>query len=169
AGAPYGSAEFDPLWEAASRHDLPVAIHSNVGLEPYATPVGLLQRYPEYNGVGHPLFLAQHLVSLIINGAFDRFPRLRMVLVEGGFSLYGPVISRLDRNWEKLGGPARHLPSSYLKDHIRFSSQPVEEPDDFEDLVRMWAWADAEHLLMFSTDYPHWDFDDPSRAISPRF
>jgi len=169
AGAPYGSPQFDPIWAAASKHGLPVAIHSNVGLEQYMTPVGLIQRYPEYNGIGHPLFLAHHLVSLITYGSFDRFPQLRIVMVEGGFSLYGPVISRLDRAWEALGGENKGLPSDYLRDHVRFSSQPVEEPDSFDDLARMWAWGDASHLLMFSTDYPHWDFDDPARAISPRF
>src|ERR1051326_2249193 len=71
AGAPYGSPQFDPIWAAVSKHRLPVAIHSNVGLEQYMTPVGLIQRYPEYNGIGHPLFLAHHLVSLITNGVFD--------------------------------------------------------------------------------------------------
>lgn len=169
AGAQYGSRQFDPIWAEASKHDLPIAIHSNVGLEPYTTPVGLIQRYPEYNGIGHPLFLAQHLVSLITNGAFDRYPHLKVVLVEGGFSLYGPLISRLDRSWERLGGDSARKPSDYVRERVRFSSQPVEEPEEFGDLARMWSWCEAERVLMFSTDYPHWDFDDPSRAISPRF
>lgn len=168
AGAAYGSPQFDPIWAAATAHQLPVAIHSNVGLEAYQTPVGVIQRYPEYNGIGHPLFLAQHLVSLIAGGTFDRFPTLRIVFVEGGFSLYAPLVTRLERAAERLAHLKRR-PSEYVRDHIRFSSQPVEEPEEFEDLVRMWRWGDAAHLLMFSSDYPHWDFDDPSRAISPRF
>ena len=172
AGAPYGSPQFDPLWEAACRAGLPVALHSNVGAETYHTPVGVMQRYPEYNGIGHPMFVAHHLVSLLSSGAFERFPALRFVFVEAGFSIYAPLVSRLDRNWEKLGGEVPHLrarPSSHLRDHVRFSSQPVDEPEAFADLARIWAWGDAEHLLLFSSDYPHWDFDDPSRAISPRF
>jgi predicted TIM-barrel fold metal-dependent hydrolase len=169
AGMAYGSPQFDPLWAAASRHGLPVALHSNVGLESYCTPVGFIQRYPEYNGVGHPLFIAQHLVSLIANGAFDRFPDLRFVFVEGGFSLYGPLVSRLDRSFERLGGSGARRPSDIVRERVRFSSQPIEEPEQFDDLARMWRWCAAENVLMFSTDYPHWDFDDPSRAVSPRF
>jgi predicted TIM-barrel fold metal-dependent hydrolase len=172
APAPYGSPQFDPIWEAAARHGLPVAVHSNAGVENYCTPVGHMQRYPEYNGIGFSLFYAQHLVSLICGGVFDRFPGLHIVFVEGGFSWYPPLVSRLDRNWERLSGelPAlKRKPSSYVRDHVRFSSQPVEEPEDFEDLARMWEWGDAEHVLLFSSDYPHWDFDHPSRAVSPRF
>ena len=168
AGAPYGSPQFDPLWAAASRHQLPIALHSNVGLESYCTPVGFIQRYPEYNGIGHPLFIAQHLVSLITSGAFDRFPSLRFVFVEGGFSLYGPLVSRLDRSIERLQGQASRRPSDYVRERIRFSSQPVEEPEAFEDLARMWSWCGAEDVLMFSTDYPHWDFDSPDQALPVR-
>jgi uncharacterized protein len=172
SGALYGSPQFDPIWDAASRHHLPVALHSNAGLETYLTPVGHVQRYSEYNGVGFTLYYAAHLVSIICAGVFDRYPDMRIVLVEGGFGWYPALISRLDRNWEMLAGglPWKiSRPSSYIREHVRFSSQPVEEPETFAELSAMWNWGDAEHVLMFSTDYPHWDFDHPARAISPRF
>ena len=46
-------------------------------------------------------------------------------------------------------------------DQVRADSQPLERPDKDEDLLRLFEMMDAEHLLMFSSDYPHWDFDDP--------
>lgn len=172
AGLPYGYPQFDPLWEVVSRHHLPVAIHVDSGAgDPHVTPVGFVQRYPEDNGIGYPATYAAQLVSMLTQGVFTRFPDLRVVFVEGGFSWVGPVVSALDRNWELLGAEAVHVdrrPSLYLRDHVRFSSQPVESPENLNDLVAMYEWCDASHLLMFSSDYPHWDYDHPSRAISPR-
>jgi predicted TIM-barrel fold metal-dependent hydrolase len=171
-GAPYGAPRFHPIWEAAARHGLPVAMHSSKGAEdPCLSPVGHFQRYAELNGIGFPLVYAAHLVSFITEGVFAKYPDFRVAFIEGGFSWSGPVMSRLDRNYERLRDEIPEVtakPSSYLRDHVRFSSQPVEEPEDAADLVRLYDWSDAEHLLMFSSDYPHWDYDHPARAISTR-
>jgi len=168
-GVPYGHPRFDVLWAAAARHRLPVAIHATVGgPDLFGTPVGYLQRFPEMNSIMYPLGYAAHLVSFLSEGTFVKFPDFRVVFVEGGFSWFPPVVSRLDRNWEKLAGDSAiptALPSSYLRDHVRFTSQPVEEPEDPKQLADMYEWGDAEHLLMFSSDYPHWDYDHPSRAL----
>lgn len=58
-------------------------------------------------------------------------------------------------------------PSEYLRDHVRLSSQPLENPDDPQKILTMLELLDAEHLLMFSSDYPHWDFDSPTQAFPP--
>lgn len=172
ATVPYGYRQFDPIWEVCSRHGLPVAVHVDSGAgDPHLTPVGFIQRYPEDNGIGYPLTYAGQLVSFLCHGVFSRYPDLKLVFVEGGFSWSGPVVSGLDRNWELLGAELQHVdrrPSLYMKDHVRFSSQPVEAPEELADLVAMYEWCDAAHLLMFSTDYPHWDYDHPNRAISHR-
>lgn len=169
SGAPYGSPEFRPVWEAAARHGLPVAIHqARSQSDPFLTPVGHLQRYPEYNGIGYPLAYAAHLVSWFAAGVFSTLPDFRAVFVEGGFSWSGPLITRLDRSWAALRDDAPaldRLPSSLLRDHVRFSSQPVEEPEDPADLAALYDWSRAGDLLMFSSDYPHWDYDHPARAL----
>ena len=56
-------------------------------------------------------------------------------------------------------------PSAYLRDHVRLSSQPLESPDDPRQLLRIFDMMDAEHILMFASDYPHWDFDSPTHAF----
>jgi len=45
------------------------------------------------------------------------------------------------------------------------SSQPLENPDNTKHLLQMLEMMDAEHLLMFASDYPHWDFDSPTHAF----
>ncbi|MEJ7716987.1 MAG: amidohydrolase family protein [Thermoleophilaceae bacterium] len=56
-------------------------------------------------------------------------------------------------------------PSAYLRDHVRLGSQPLERPDNDKHLLQMLEMMDAEHVLMFSSDYPHWDFDSPTHAF----
>jgi predicted TIM-barrel fold metal-dependent hydrolase len=59
----------------------------------------------------------------------------------------------------------RKPPSEYLRDHVRLATQPLERPDDERHFLALMEMVDAEHLLMFSSDYPHWDFDSPTRAF----
>ena len=51
-----------------------------------------------------------------------------------------------------------------MREHIWFTTQPIEEPDDpqhLADVIARFGWD----RLMFSTDYPHWDFDDPQHVF----
>jgi predicted TIM-barrel fold metal-dependent hydrolase len=59
----------------------------------------------------------------------------------------------------------KRSPDQYLRDHVRLTSQPLERPDSDEDLLRIFEMMDAEHILMYSSDYPHWDFDCPRTAF----
>ncbi|HVB78305.1 MAG TPA: amidohydrolase family protein [Candidatus Nitrosotalea sp.] len=168
APAPYGSDRFLPVWEAAARHHLPVAIHVNgTGDDPMLSPLGHPAHFVEWHSVGYPLAYSAHLVSLICEGVFERLPELRFVFVEGGFTWLGPVLWHLQKNLDRLSGEVtlRRPAADYVLEQVRFTSQPVEEPDDPRDLVPLFEMIGAERLLMLATDYPHWDYDDPLRAL----
>jgi predicted TIM-barrel fold metal-dependent hydrolase len=81
----------------------------------------------------------------------------------------------LDNAWTKLRAEVPHLrrrPSEYLREHFWFTTQPLEEaerPEDTESVYRMFEEAGFAERLMFSSDYPHWDFDSPYHSVPESF
>ena len=168
-GIPFGSPHFDPIYAAASRHGLPVATHL-MGQTPYELipiyPVGNPAHWHDFFA-SWPLLYVSHLMSLVFDGAFDRHPDLRIVFVEGGFTWALPMMWRMDRIWEQRRGDlplVRRRPSDYVREHVRFTTQPLEEVDVvvYREYIEMMGLGDN---IMFSTDYPHWSYDAPQWAI----
>jgi predicted TIM-barrel fold metal-dependent hydrolase len=74
----------------------------------------------------------------------------------------------MDAQYEQLKGDVPNLkakPSEYFREHFYFSTQPIEEPDDPRHLIQMYEMTGMTDRIMFSSDYPHWDFDSPLRAL----
>jgi len=90
-----------------------------------------------------------------------------VVLLEGGFAWLPPLMWRLDRSWQRLHEELPHLtqpPSAYIRQHMYFSTQPMEEPEARKHLFDIVEWIGWDKLL-FASDYPHWDYDEPARAL----
>jgi predicted TIM-barrel fold metal-dependent hydrolase len=92
-----------------------------------------------------------------------------MVMIEAGFGWAPSLAWRLDKVWQKLRSEVPHVkrpPSEYIRDHIWWTTQPMEDPERREHLFQVIEWIGWDKLL-FATDYPHWDFDEPSRVLPP--
>lgn len=167
--APLGKRRYWPLYEAAVRQNLPIGIHFASTTAAPTTAGGWPSYYIEDHTVMSMAFQAQ-ITSLIMEGVFDRFPGLRVALVEGGFAWLPPLMWRLDALFHRMRDEVPHLtrlPSEYVRDHVRLTTQPVEEPERPRDILGLIEEIGPE-MLMFSTDYPHWDFDNPDRAFQVR-
>ena len=113
------------------------------------------------------LFQSQ-LVSLIVEGAFDRFPALRVALIESGWTWLPSLMWRFDKEWKGLRREVpwvRNPPSTYIRERVRFTLQPLDLPDEAAQVRQIMEQLESDDLLMFSTDYPHWHFDDPEDAL----
>ncbi|HEU4978410.1 MAG TPA: amidohydrolase family protein [Solirubrobacteraceae bacterium] len=169
ARAPFGQRFYHPIYEACERHRLPLALHpgtEGMGINHQPSP-GYPSHYIEWH-TNMALSFQAHLTSLLCEGVFERFPGLRVVFVEGGIAWLAPLMWRLDSHWRSLRPEVpwvRRRPSEYLPEHVRLTTQPLERPERDEDLLALMEMMDAERLLMFSSDYPHWDFDSPRRAF----
>jgi hypothetical protein len=107
------------------------------------------------------------VTSLVCEGVFEQIPNLKIVLVEGGFAWLPALCWRLDKHWKRLKAEVPHLkrsPSEYVHDHIWVTTQPIEEPERPQDMLSTLEWIGPDRV-MFSTDYPHWDQDDPRYAF----
>lgn len=168
ASEPFGNRKYWPIYEAAAERGLPIQCHVGQGGGRPDTPSGWSTYYTQSHSAYAQIYQAQ-LLSLITSGVFIEFPKLKIILTEGGVLHFAPLLQRLDHHWKTLGSEVPHvnrLPSDYIRDHVWVTTQPIEEPSENRFLVEMMReWG--EDNILFSSDYPHWDFDSPVDSLPP--
>jgi predicted TIM-barrel fold metal-dependent hydrolase len=144
-----------PIWQAAQEYDLPIANHSFTWTPPY---------YPGYEDLWENIFLgrlAAHpwgamrfVGSFIGGGLFDRYPKLRMGVLECGFGWLPFWARRMDEQAVYVGGTARlkQTPSEYMASGRFFCSIEHHEGEDMFNYVTQFLGDD---ILMYASDYPH--------------
>jgi predicted TIM-barrel fold metal-dependent hydrolase len=169
ARMPYGQRFYHPIYAAAAAHHLPVAIHpgsEGVGVSGVPTAAGYPTSYFEWHTGLVGSYMA-HLISVVTEGVFVKFPDLKFVMIEGGVSWVPPLIWRFDKNWKALRQTTPWLdrpPGEIVQEHLLLTTQPLEEPDHPEHFEAILGMFDAGRMLMFSSDFPHWDGDTPDFA-----
>ena len=163
---PLGAKKYWPIFQKAAEVGLPIGVHvfGYSGFPP--TGAGWPSYYIE-EMTGHSGACQAGVVSLAMQGVFERFPELKVVMIEGGFAWLAPLGWRLDKHWADHRDEVPEVvrpPSETLKEHLWISTQPMEEPERTKQLLDVMSWIGFDRLLI-ATDYPHWDFDDPAFAL----
>jgi predicted TIM-barrel fold metal-dependent hydrolase len=163
---PLGQRRYWPIYEAAAAAGLPVGIHV-FGYSGWPT-----------TGSGWPSFYIEEMTehaascqaginSLIFEGVLERLPDLKIVVIEAGFAWLPALAWRLDRVWQRNRSEVPSIerpPSEQIRQQVWLTSQPMEEPEIRSHLADVVDWLGADRI-MFASDYPHWDFDDPHEAL----
>jgi predicted TIM-barrel fold metal-dependent hydrolase len=152
---PIDHPDLEPIWHAAEEHDLAIVHHSNTWNPPY---------FPAYQDVWDNIFLgrlASHpwggmrfMAAFIGAGIMDRYPRLRMGILECGFGWLPFWAKRMDEQAAYVGGVAalKHAPSEYLQSGRFFCTI---ERHEGEDLYNFATSVLGDDVLMYASDYPH--------------
>ena len=98
---PYGNPVHDPIWRACDDLALPVVVHTHFEGVGIAGPghgrrlSRLLRRVPRALRLG----MYGHFASILCHGIFERFPRTRVMMMEGGLVPFVGLLWRLDTDW----------------------------------------------------------------------
>lgn len=164
----YGHPMYEPILSACEEENLVFAMHPGAeGTVSPSTPIGRPRSYCEWH-TGISLTFQAQVMNLIFEGVFERHPNLSVLSIEAGISWIGHLMWRMDKNFKALRSTLPwlgRLPSEYVFDHVRLTTQPLEEVGAAADLRKLFELLHAERTLCYSSDYPHWDFDDPYRAF----
>jgi predicted TIM-barrel fold metal-dependent hydrolase len=163
---PPGQKPYWKIYEAAAAAHLPIGVHA-FGFGGYpVTASGWPSFYIE-DMVGHAQSSQSFLTSLVIEGVFESIPNFKLVMIESGFAWLPPLAWRLDKLWNRLKQETPHLkraPSEYIRESVWLTTQPMEEPQPRAHVLDAIDWIGWDRLI-FATDYPHWDYDDPTQVL----
>ena len=158
---PLGKRTYWPIYAAAQRLGLTIGVHAGSAYHNPPTSIGWGSYHIE-DYVAQATAFQTQLTSLIVEGVFARHPNLKMVMLESGFTWLPAYLWRLHKFWRgiRMETPwVDRAPLEIVRSNIRFSLQPVDAPPDPATLNRLFDHMQSDELLLFSTDYPHWQFD----------
>lgn len=169
--SPLGRRQYHPIYEACARHGLPLALHiggEGAGMSPPATAVGHPSTYFEWYGSLPQSYMA-HIMSLITEGVFEKYPTLKVVLHEGGVFWLPHIMWRFDKNWKAQRAETPWVvrpPSDYILRHFYSTTYPIETLPDPDALGQICEMIDAGQRLLFAGNYPHWEAGDPADMLT---
>lgn len=160
----YGDPFYRPIFEAAVRNGLVVSLHHDRCTR---TVFGYPRNYIEWKALSIPQAAMSQTASMICNGLFDKYPELKVVLLETGVAWVPWLMWRLDEQYKETRVEVpwvKRLPSEHMRDSIRIATQPMGDitTRQFTTLVEM---IDGECMYMFATDYPHADADTADTVL----
>lgn len=143
----YRDPEFDPLWAAATELDMAITFHLGARVSRFKDKANFLPDLP----MGKVAMLEPPGI-MIYGGVFDRFPGLRIGLIESGAGWLPWAAHYMDRNWHLQKHwtecDIKQPPSFYFDQNIyaSFISDPIAVKLRHEPGCRN---------IMWSSDYPH--------------
>ena len=151
-----------PIHAAAAKHGLPIGIHAGSTYHHAPTSSGWPAHRVEDYIAQSAAFEAQ-LLSFLAEGVFQKFTALKVVLIESGFTWLPALLWRTSKTWRGVRPEVPWIdrsPAEIIRDHVRMTLQPVDVPKgDAAALQRTLDHIGSDRMLLFSTDYPHWQFD----------
>lgn len=146
---PFNHPDWDSLWKVCEDLNLPVSLHAG-GRDPYSYGVG--RGAGGINGSAPKIAPNQAVQEIIWAGVPQMFPKLNVIIVEGGFGWAAHLVDYMDHWWEG---------------HRRWLEPKLDEPPSFYFKRNFWVTFEDDRAgiltremlnvdqLLWGSDYPH--------------
>jgi uncharacterized protein len=166
---PIHENRFMKVFAALDERGLPLAFHSapNWGEQSFQQ----LGKFIGVHALGFPFYAMLHLTNLVYSGIAERFPNVPVIFMEAGISWLAFMVGRLDNEYRLRSSEApllTRMPGDYIRDFF-YTSQPLDPLEDPEHNRMLFELFSGETQLLYSSDYPHQDFDLPSAVADLGF
>ena len=150
------------LYAMLEERGLPIAFHA--GYHWNDPSLATINRFLGMHALGFVWCNMVHMTNWVLNGIPERFPKLKSLWVESGLAWVPFLMQRLDEQYLMRTSEApllKRLPSDYMRENCWYSSQPMERTNMKATQLTL-EMINAESQLLYSSDWPHFDFDTPS-------
>ena len=151
-GKTYGDPFFRPIFEAAQKHGMPLAIH---GASSRGLGFDHFDEFVKVHTLEHPFPLMIQLTDIVFSGVYDRFPDVRIAYLEGGCTWVPFMVDRLDAEYDSILGVAARKrlhkrPSDYIRGDNFWVSMDLGERG-----LKYTLDAIGPTNVLYASDYPH--------------
>ncbi len=159
-GRTLGDRYYDPIYEILQDYDCAFSTHAFMGLNGPASGMDRFTSFTEWHTVVHPYEAQQAMLSMIVNGVYERFPRLRVAYMEANCSWVPWWLWRIEEHVELSGWlempECSKSPTEYYKQNCWISVEPDEH------LVYQLIEELGDDHIVWESDYPHPDSKYPN-------
>jgi predicted TIM-barrel fold metal-dependent hydrolase len=167
-----GSPYYDSILAAAHESGLAIVCHPNVnmGAMPGSPPLAggaAVTQAERYSAL--PTIAMANVASLVWEGTFERYPGLKVVFAEFGWSWLSYLTWKMDAGWKTARRTmpwVKRPPSEYLREHVLLTTGPGRELPSGDAEQRVVGMIQGDRMLAFGSDYPHWQADAPADILT---
>jgi predicted TIM-barrel fold metal-dependent hydrolase len=153
-----GDRYYDPIWELIQDLGVTFATHEFMGLRGTSYGHDRFASFTEWHSVVHTFEAMGAMLSMIVQGVYERFPRLRVAYLEAGCGWLPSWLHRIDEQLEMAALEFPDLTMSATEYFRRNCFISTECEDPFVADVIRWFGNDQ---IVYESDFPHPDSKYP--------
>lgn len=161
-GRNLGDAAYDGLHDVLAGVELVLAVHEGLGLWGKTIGADRFSGFAARHALSHPMEQMAAMASLVLDGALERHPTLRVAFLESGTGWLPYWLHRLDEHREWLRNSECADLSLSASEYFDRQCVISSEADDALATTVMNA-VGADHV-MWASDFPHPDAVFPESA-----